>query len=136
MLACCRRKQGGGKWFDGPPLMIGTRSPACTMPAETKPLIETRERVRVHHYTSSHDRLTLIAESDHGRQARIELVMCARATFAPMWRAGAVSISVADDPALLRVSDQGFEVLCEEVQRWESPDQPTIRLTSKDFVKP
>ena len=45
-------------------------------------------------------------------------------------------ISVADDPVLLRVSDQGFEVLCEEVQRWESPDQPTIRLTSKDLLKP
>jgi hypothetical protein len=53
-----------------------------------------------------------------------------------MWRAGAVSISVADDPALLRVSDQGFEVLCEEVQRWESPDRPAIRLTSKDLLKP
>src|SRR5262245_53171726 len=116
--------------------MIGTRYPDLTTPPQTKPLIAPGEHVNFHHSTSSHDRLTLIAESDHGRQARIELVMCTRATFAPMWRAGAVSISVADDPALLRVSDQAFEVLCEEVQRWESLDQPTIRLTSKDFVKP
>jgi hypothetical protein len=62
--------------------------------------------------------------------------MCGSVSFVPMWRARAVSVSAADDPALLRVSDQGFDVICEEVQRWESPDQLAIRLTSKDLLKP
>jgi hypothetical protein len=116
--------------------MIAAQIPPMQNAQRTESLIKPGERVRVHRYTCSHDRLTLIVDGDHGRQVRIELVMCARVSFAPMWRAGAVSISVADDPALLRVFDQGFEVLCEEVQRWESPDQPTIRLTSKDLLSP
>ena len=57
-------------------------------------MIRVGERIRVHSYTCSHDRLTLLAQNNDGAEAKIELVMCAKVKFMPFWRAERLAVTI------------------------------------------